>query len=161
MELCPFKSGNLCLDLWGSLQAWICACEFLKKWNFLTLTCIRLHWLIHPHSKGTEWPKEVWRERMNSIHSVLLFLFWIVVKSIWGFPDGSDGKESACNAGDPGLISGSGRSPGEGNENPFHSQSNPSILVLPGKFHGQGSLADYSPWGHKQSDSTEWLTMCD
>ena len=32
---------------------------------------------------------------------------------------GSDGKESACNAGDPGFISGSGRSPGEGNGNPF------------------------------------------
>ena len=32
----------------------------------------------------------------------------------WGFPGGSDGKESACNAGDPGLISGSGRFPGEG-----------------------------------------------
>ena len=34
----------------------------------------------------------------------------------WGFPGGLDGKESACNAGDPGLISGSGRSPGEGND---------------------------------------------
>ena len=32
-----------------------------------------------------------------------------------GFPDGSDSKESALNAGDPGLIPGSGRSPGEGN----------------------------------------------
>ena len=32
---------------------------------------------------------------------------------------GSDGKESACNAGDPGLIPGSGRSPGEGNGNPL------------------------------------------
>ena len=30
---------------------------------------------------------------------------------------GSDGKESACNAGDPGLIPGSGKSPGEGNGN--------------------------------------------
>ena len=35
----------------------------------------------------------------------------------WGFPGGSDGKESACNAGDPGLIPGSGRSPGKGNGN--------------------------------------------
>ena len=35
------------------------------------------------------------------------------------FPGSSDGKESACNAGDPGSISGSGRSPGEGNGNPF------------------------------------------
>ena len=31
-----------------------------------------------------------------------------------GFSDGSDGKESACNVGDPGLIPGSGQSPGEG-----------------------------------------------
>ena len=36
-----------------------------------------------------------------------------------GFPGGSDGKASACNAGDPGLIPGSGRSPGEGNGNPL------------------------------------------
>ena len=35
-----------------------------------------------------------------------------------GFPDGLDGKESACNAGDPGLISRSRRSPGERNSNP-------------------------------------------
>ena len=34
--------------------------------------------------------------------------FWV------GFPDSSVGKESACNAGDPGLIPRSGRSPGEG-----------------------------------------------
>ena len=32
-----------------------------------------------------------------------------------GFPGGSDGKESACNAGDPGSVPGSGRSPGERN----------------------------------------------
>ena len=36
-----------------------------------------------------------------------------------GFPGGSDGKVSACNAGDPGLIPGSGRSSGEGNGNPL------------------------------------------
>ena len=36
-----------------------------------------------------------------------------------GFPGGSDGKASACNVGDPGLIPGSRRSPGEGNGNPL------------------------------------------
>ena len=36
-----------------------------------------------------------------------------------GFSGGSDGKESACNAGEPGLIPGSGRSSGEGNGNPL------------------------------------------
>ena len=35
------------------------------------------------------------------------------------FPGGSDSKASAYNAGDPGLIPGLGRSPGEGNSNPF------------------------------------------
>ena len=36
-----------------------------------------------------------------------------------GFPGSSDGKVSAYNAGDPGSIPGSGRSPGEGNDNPL------------------------------------------
>ena len=42
-----------------------------------------------------------------------------VGKDLGGFPGGSDSKESACNAGDPGLIPGSGRSPGGGNGNPL------------------------------------------
>ena len=54
------------------------------------------------------------------------------------FFGGSDGKESAGNAGDQGLISGSGRSPGEGN----------------GSW--TKSLVGYSPWGRKESDMTEW-----
>jgi len=36
-----------------------------------------------------------------------------------GFPSGSDGKESACNEGDPGVIPGLGRSPGRGHGNPL------------------------------------------
>ena len=55
----------------------------------------------------------------------------------WDFPGGSDGKESAYNAGDPGLILGSGRSPGEGNGNPLQY----SCLENP---HGQRRLVGYS-----------------
>ena len=40
---------------------------------------------------------------------------------IYCFPDGSDAKESACDAGDPGLIPGLGRSPGEVNDNSLQS----------------------------------------
>ena len=40
-------------------------------------------------------------------------------KLLHGFPDSSLGKESACTAGDPGLIPGLGRSPGGGQGNPF------------------------------------------
>ena len=39
--------------------------------------------------------------------------------TLWLLPGGSDSKESACNAGDLGLIPGWGRSPGEGNGNPL------------------------------------------
>ena len=42
---------------------------------------------------------------------------------IWGFPGSSDGKESACNAGDPDSISGSERSSGEGNGYPLEYSS--------------------------------------
>jgi len=59
----------------------------------------------------------------------------------------SAGKESACNAGDLGLIPGLGRSPGGGNGNPLQY----SCLENP---HGQKTLAGYSPWGHKVSDKT-------
>ena len=38
----------------------------------------------------------------------------LLLLSLWGFTDSSVGKESACNAGDPSLILGSGRSAGEG-----------------------------------------------
>ena len=40
-------------------------------------------------------------------------------KELKGFPSGSDGKTSVCNAGDPGSIPGLGRSPGEGNGSPL------------------------------------------
>ena len=53
---------------------------------------------------------------------------------VGNFPGGSDSKASAFNARDPGLIPGSGRSPGEGNGNPLQY----SCLK---KSHGQRSLA--------------------
>ena len=52
--------------------------------------------------------------------------------------------------GRPGSIPGLGRSPGEVHGNPLQY----SCLENP---HGQRSLAGYSPWGHKESDMTEWL----
>ena len=54
-----------------------------------------------------------------------------------GFPGGSVVKNLPANAGDEGSISGSEKSPGEGNDNPF--------VFLPRKSHDQRSLAGYSP----------------
>ena len=42
-----------------------------------------------------------------------------LISACLGLPGGSDGKDFACNAGDPGSIPGLGRSPGEGNGNPL------------------------------------------
>ena len=70
-----------------------------------------------------------------------------------GFPGGSELKESACNAGELGSIPGLGQSLGGGNGNPLQY----SCL---GESHGQRSLVGYSPWGCKQSDTTEQLTLC-
>ena len=66
-----------------------------------------------------------------------------------GFPGGSDSKESTCNEGDLSSIPRLGRPPGEGNDNPLQP------VFLPGESNGQRSLAGYSPWGCKESDTTE------
>ena len=72
-----------------------------------------------------------------------------------GFPDGTDGKGSACNAGDLGLICELGRFPGGGHGNPLQY----SCLENP---HVQRSLVGYSSWGCKESDMPEQLStwMC-
>ena len=63
---------------------------------------------------------------------------YLDVYIIMGFLGGSDGKESACNAGDPGLIPGWRRCPGEGN-------GYPTPVLLPGESHEQSCLVSYSP----------------
>ena len=103
-----------------------------------------------------------------------------------GFPDSSVGKESTCNAGDPGLIPGSGRFAGKGigyllqyswaslvaqlvknlpavrgtwvqswvGKIPWRRERLPTPVFWPGEFYGL-----YSPWGHKESDTTEQLSL--
>ena len=61
------------------------------------------------------------------------------------FPDSSVGKESACNVGDPGLIPRLGRSPGEGKGYPL-------------QYSGLENSMN-SPWGHRESDTTERLSL--
>ena len=55
-------------------------------------------------------------ENLQCIENIHMNGFKIL---LLGFPGGSDSKESACNVGDLGLIPGSGRFPGEGNDNPL------------------------------------------
>ena len=71
-----------------------------------------------------------------------------------GFPGGSVVKNLPASAGDVkrhrfdfwvGKI-------------PWSRKWQPTLVFLPEKFHGQRNLVDYSPWGHKKWDTTEWLS---
>ena len=105
-----------------------------------------------------------------------------------GFLGGSDGKESACNRSMAGAILQEARVWSQGQEDPWRRESAcnwsmagailqetrvwsqsqedpwrrewlPTLVFLSGESHGQRSLAGYSPWGHKESDITEWLKL--
>ena len=66
-----------------------------------------------------------------------------------GFPGGSEVKASGWNVGDLGSIPGLGRSPGEGNGN-----------LLQYLAHGEKSLVGYSPWSHKESNTSTVFLFC-
>ena len=67
----------------------------------------------------------------------------------WLYPDGSDGKVSAYNAGRPRFN--------PWVKTPWRREWQPTPVLLPGKSHGWRSLVGYSPWGRKESDMTERL----
>ena len=71
-----------------------------------------------------------------------------------GFPGGSDCKESASQCGRPEFNLWVG-------EIPWGRKWVLTPVFLPREFHGQGNLTGYSPWGHKELDTTEHLNNSD
>ena len=117
----------------------LCRYDFLTMWEELsTQLC---PFLTSYKVKTKHWVP-------TSQRSILSNKFNLVMSK--GFPGGSDDRESACNAGDTGSIPGSGRSPGKGNGNPLR------YSCLENPMDGGTSLG-YSPWGHKESDTTKQL----
>ena len=82
---------------------------------------------------------------------IFIYLFFSENQFL-SIPLGSERKKSTCNAGDLGSIPGLGRFP-------WRREQLPSLVFLPREIHGQRSLAGYSPWGHKESDTTERLSL--
>ena len=74
-----------------------------------------------------------------------IYIYIYIYICIWNFPGGSDGKASACNAGDLGLIPWLGIFP-------WRRKWQPTLVFLPGKSHGQRSLI--GSWGRKELDTT-------
>ena len=71
----------------------------------------------------------------------------------YGFPAGLSGKEPTCNAGDFQKT----RAQSLGWEEPLAEEMATHSSILTWRIPGQRSLADYSPWGRKESDTTERL----
>ena len=80
----------------------------------------------------------------------------LVIKWEWN-PGGSDGKETACNAGDLGLIPGSGRSPGRGHGNPlqYSCLEKSPWTEEPGRLKSMGSQRVRHSWVTKHSTGVE------
>ena len=110
------------------------------------------------------WPRDSFYERHGlpwgliclatpGLSSCFSLSGWCCYSSLWhllGFPSGSAGKESACNAGDLGWIR--GLYPWVG-KIPWRRERLPTPVFWPGEFHGL-----YSPRVHKELDMTEWLS---
>ena len=87
----------------------------LTQWRWVWVNSKSWWWTGRPgvlQSMGSQRIRHDWATELSWIE-----LNWIIIQA---FPGGSDGKESTFNAGNPSLIPGSGRSPGEGNGNPLH-----------------------------------------
>ena len=132
-------------------------CCSMSGSNCCPLTCTQISQevILTTVQKGTKWKTAVcspfWptnnlSSQINSLLSVSAFTsFGCYPHTREDFPDGSDSKESACNAGDPGLTPVLGRFPGEKNDNSFQY----SCLDNPMD----------RPWGCKESHMTDmWHT---
>ena len=64
---------------------------------------------------------------------------------LFSFPGGASGREPTCNVGDG----------GDEGQQALRKARQPTPVFMPGESHGPRSLAGYSSWGHKESDTTE------
>ena len=84
------------------------------------------------------------------IHIYMAIRLYVLLYKV--FFGGSDGKESACNAGDMGLTPALGRSPGGGHGNPLQYSCLENSM-------DRGAWWAAVPGGRKKSDTNEWLSL--
>ena len=147
------------------IQSHIFLPRFTWCWQCFTLSCAglastRVHITVVPKpwiGEISDFPNSFYSQVMNSI--IYLYQVWEInvelitsllysASLVFFF---SHKQEEIFSQFYWNIIHMSGRSPGEGNGNPFQH-------FLPGEFHGQRTLVGYSPWGQVKSDTTERLT---
>ena len=77
---------------------------------------------------------------------------YLILMPFEWLPYGSEGEESACSTGEPGFDPWVGKIT-------WRREELPTLVFLPGESHGQRSLVGDSPWGRKESDMSEQLTL--
>ena len=141
------------------------------------------YWVIQAYFFHCFISKEFWNLAQAFVASTEITF---PLYSVKGSPDSSVGKESTCNAGDPRLIPGSGRSTGEGTGYALQYSlaslvaqlvKNPPAMwetwvrslgwedspgegkSYPPQYSGLDNSIDYSPWSRKELNMTEWLSL--
>ena len=134
------KVAQSCLTLWPH--------GLYRPWNSSDQNT---EWLAVPFSRGSSQPRDqiqvsciagryftIWATRETlAPDSFFVFCCLLTLIVSWQNAKKTFAKQS-CNL--------------------WRRQWHPTPVLLPGEFHGQRSLEGYSPWGHKESDMTEWLT---
>ena len=112
----------------------------------------RIWWLSLPvpafSRMSCKWGQSVWTRWSGFFYAASRV--WAPSRLQWGFPGGSDGKSVCLQCGRPRFNPWVGKIP-------WGRKWQPTLVLSPEEFHGQRSLVGYSPWGRKESDTTEWL----
>ena len=117
---------------------------WMPGWGTVILSCS----LVDGKPSALQQGNDMWSKVWHKMNPAVVKLPWDLLWNETGFLSSSDGKESACNGRDLGSTPGSGRLP-------WRREWLPTPVFLPEEFHGQRSLAGYSPWGCREWDKTE------
>ena len=107
-----------------------------------------LEWVAFPFSKGSSQPRD------QTQVFCIAGKFFTIWASKFRLPSGTSDKKSSCQYS---RLKRCGFDLWIG-KIPWNRKWQPALVVLPGKSHEQRSLVGYSPWGHKELDTTEQLS---
>ena len=130
----------------GSLQTWVVGFLHIRVYPSLLLPCFQVKYLHPCLARRCQKPRcsltgsLLWREYLCSPSRFTRAPLWLSGQRVC--------LQCRGTVFDPWL-----------GKIPWRRKWHPTPASLPGEFRGQRSRVAYSPWGHKESDTTEWLTL--
>ena len=139
------NSLQSCLTFWDPMD-----CSLPGSSVHGTFQARILEWVAVPSLRRFSWPRD--RTQISCISCTGRWVFYHFTTG-QPLPGGASGIKSPCQCRRQGFDPWVEKIPWRG-------KWLPTPVFLPGKFHGQRSLVGYSPSCHKESDTTEWLSVC-